>query len=124
MSRIHDRMENTSITDLPGMIATLCSYEEHWGPCSLHTLRLAMLVAEELERIGERAASRMLLERVVRDSAHALGAGHELRMDALIRLREVCLAAGDSTRALAAQREIITHRPEKGACEQFTSWMQ
>jgi hypothetical protein len=101
-----------STTELAAMLATLCVYEERFGPGSIHTLRLAIVVAEEFRRLGAMARSRRILEAVARESATAFGPDHDLRVDALARLRDLLLAEGDTPRATAVQRELIECRPE------------
>jgi hypothetical protein len=93
------------------MLATLCSYEERFGPCSLYTLRLAGLVAAEFGRIGDTIRARGLLEQVVRNAARAPGPGRQLRIDALIGLRELLLAEGETARAADVQRELAEECP-------------
>jgi len=93
------------------MLSTLCSYEERFGPCSLYTLRLAGLVAAEFGRIGDTIRARGMLEQVVRNAARAAGPGRQLRIDALIRLRELFLADGETARAAAVQRELLEGCP-------------
>lgn len=101
-----------STTELPEMLATLCSYEERFGLSSIHTLRLAVLIAEEFRRLGELTRSRRILEIVIRESAAAFGPDHDVRVDALGRLRDLLVGEGDVARASTVQRELIERRPE------------
>jgi hypothetical protein len=54
-------------TELPSMLATLCSYECFLGPYHPQTLRLLAQVAIAHGQAGESGYARMLLERAVRD---------------------------------------------------------
>ena len=103
----------TLCSELPAMLATLGTYEERFGPYSEITLRLMVLVAGELARIGRPVQSRMLLEKVARDVGRVFGAEHRLRIDALTRLRDRFLAEGDFVRATAVQRELTVCQPGK-----------
>jgi hypothetical protein len=57
--------------ELPGMIATLASYDRMFGPVHIQTLALVRLVGERLPESGEPDLARHLLERVVRDVVRA-----------------------------------------------------
>ena len=54
-------------TELPSMIATLCSYESWLGPYHPQTLALTVRVANAYGTAGDVIPARRLLERVVRD---------------------------------------------------------
>ncbi len=93
--------------EIPGMIATLCSYESLFGPYHPQTLGLTTQVANAYWQAGEPAQARKLLERVVRDVGRCLGREHELRLRAVGTLRDVYLAQRDYERAGAMQGELI-----------------
>jgi hypothetical protein len=68
------------------MVATLCCYENQFGPYHPITLRLMTEVGVEYARQGELDKARSLLERAVRDLARFLGAGHPATEAARIQL--------------------------------------
>jgi Tetratricopeptide repeat len=92
---------------IPGMIATLCSYESLFGPYHPQTLGLTAQVANAYWQAGEPAHARTLLERVVRDVGRCLGREHDLRLRAITTLRDLFVAQLDYERAEAMQRELI-----------------
>jgi hypothetical protein len=94
-------------TELPSMLATLCSYENLFGPYHPQTLRLMAEVANAYWQVGELGHARPLLERAVRDLGRHLGAEHELHLRALAALRDLLIAQRDYARAGAAQRDLL-----------------
>lgn len=62
--------------ELQGMLATLCSYENQFGPYHPLTLRLMTEVGVAYGRGGEIETARRLLARAVRDLARFLGEEH------------------------------------------------
>jgi len=107
-----ERTELLEQSDLKGMLATLCSYENCFGPYHPQTLRLMTQVAIAYWQAGEPGA-RPLLERAVRDLGRHLGADHDLRLRALAALRDLFVAQRDYESAASAQRELLgcqTHR--------------
>jgi outer membrane protein assembly factor BamD (BamD/ComL family) len=100
-------METIHRTELPGMLATLCSYENLFGPYHPQTLRLMAEVANAYWRAGELSHARPLLERAVRDLGRHLGPEHDLYLRALTTLRDLFVAQRDYERAGAAQRELL-----------------
>ncbi len=92
--------------DLPGMIATLGSYDRLFGPRHLRTLSLAARVAKALSASGDTQSARYLLERVVRDLAQSAGRAHATRISVLTTLRDLLLQRGEAREAIAAQTEI------------------
>jgi len=88
------------------MLATLCSYESWFGPYHPQTLRLMTQVAIAVWRAGEPQA-RPLLERAVRDLGHHLGADHDLRLQAIVALRDLLVEQGDYERAASVQKELL-----------------
>ena len=89
--------------DLPSMLATLCSYENLFGPYHSHTLRLMAEAGLAFWHYGECACARPLLERAIRD----LGREHEARLRAIAGLRDLLLNEGDYDRARAMQMELL-----------------
>jgi len=90
--------------EIPGMLATLCSYEAWLGPYHPQTLSLLTQVGIAYLRAGETGYALPMLERAVRD----LGShDHELRLQALEALRDLLVAAQDFDRAAAAHSELL-----------------
>lgn len=92
--------------DLPQMMATLATYDRIFGPISMQTLSLAVLVGRTLVENGETELGRRLLERVARDVVRAGGPTHSVRLAALASLRDLYLKAGDAGAAIAVQAEL------------------
>jgi hypothetical protein len=67
---------------LPGMLATLCCYENQFGPYHPVTLRLMTEVGVEYGRQGEIKKATCLLQRAVRDLTRFLGADHPATVEA------------------------------------------
>jgi hypothetical protein len=93
-------------TELPSMLATLCSYESWFGPYHPQTLRLMALVAMAYSQAGE-PGSGPLLERAVRDLGRYLGQDQDLRLRAMATLRDLFVAQRDYDRAGVVQRELL-----------------
>ena len=93
--------------ELASMLATLCSYDNFFGPRHPQTLLLMAEVADAYWRAGEEACARPLLERVVRDLGGRLGADHPLRLRALASLRDMFVGQGEYERAAAVRRELV-----------------
>ena len=94
-------------TELPSMLATLCSYENLFGPYHPQTLRLMAEVANAYWQAGELGHARPLLERAVRDLGRHLGTEHDLHLRALAALRDLFVAQRDYEKAGAAQRHLL-----------------
>jgi hypothetical protein len=94
-------------TELPSMLATLCSYESWLGPYHPQTLRLMAHVAIAYWRAGEAGHARPLLERAVRDLRRYSGPDQDLRLRAMATLRDLFVAQRDYERAGAVQRELL-----------------
>jgi hypothetical protein len=92
--------------EIRSMLATLCSYENLFGPYHPQTLFLMAEAANACWQAGELAYARPLLERVVRDLARFLGTEHDLRLRAIAALRDLFIAQHDYERAGATQREL------------------
>src|SRR5580658_4880968 len=99
-------------TELPSMLATLCSYESWFGPYHPQTLCLMTQVAIAYWQAGEPQA-RPLLERAVRDLGRYLGADHDLRLRAIAALRDLFVAGGDYERAAAVQNELLERKAQR-----------
>lgn len=93
--------------EIPGMMATLCSYEAWLGPYHPQTLHLLTQVGIAYLRAGEAAYALPVLERAIRDAGNHLRPDHELRLQALAALRDLFVAAGEFDRAGAAQSELL-----------------
>jgi hypothetical protein len=98
--------------ELPGMMATLCSYENLFGPYHPQTLRLAVDVGVACWRLGEPRA-RPLLERAVRDLGRILGRGSEIRFQAMTALRDLLIEQHEYEGAGAVQRELLECRVQR-----------
>ena len=93
--------------ELPGMLATLCYYQDCFGPYHPQTLRLMTQVGIAYSQAGEQPLAKALLEHVVRDLARVLGADHDLRLRAIAALRDLFVAQGDYERAVSVQKELL-----------------
>jgi hypothetical protein len=98
--------------ELPGMLATLCSYERCFGPYHPQTLSLTAQLAIAFWHAGETGYARALLERSVRDLGRYLGREQGLRVQALAALRDLLLAQGDYGQAGAIQSELLACQVE------------
>ncbi len=96
--------------ELPGMLATLCFYDNWLGPYHPQTLRLAALVADACWQAGIFDHARPLLERAVRDIGRYLGQNHNLRLRAMAALRDLLVAQGDYDEAGMLQTELQRHQ--------------
>jgi hypothetical protein len=94
-------------TELPSMLAILCSYETWLGPYHPQTLRLMAQVAIAYWQAGETGHARPLLERAVRDLRRYRGQDQDLRLRAMATLRDLFAAQRDYERAGAVQKEIL-----------------
>lgn len=86
--------------ELSSMVATLCCYEERFGPYHPITLRLMTDVAIQ-------SRHQALLERAIRDVQRFLGRTHELRLRAIVSLRDLLIAQQDFPGAAVLQRELL-----------------
>jgi hypothetical protein len=94
-------------TELPGMLATLSSYEDLLGPCHPLTLRLLTEVGIALWRHRRTDDALIVFERGLRDTTRALGRNHDLRLRLLAALRDLFTELGDRGKAAAAQKELL-----------------
>jgi|GEM_PF-6086020 hypothetical protein len=53
--------------DLPAKIATLCTYENYFGPCHPQTIQVLIVVAGAFNASGNPVRARQLLERALKD---------------------------------------------------------
>jgi len=97
-------------SELAGMLATLCSYENLFGPFHPQTLMLTTVVATSYHRAGEANLARRLLEKAIADSARCLGPEHFARLMAIEALRDLFIGQGDIESAAAVQRELLECR--------------
>jgi hypothetical protein len=93
--------------ELPSMAATLCCYENLFGPYHPQTLRFMAEVAGAHWYHGELARAPALFERAVRDVGRHLGRGHDVRLRALIRLRDLLIEQREYENAGTVQRELL-----------------
>jgi hypothetical protein len=93
--------------ELPGMLATLASYEGLFGPHDPQTLRLLAHIAVACLQIGETAYARLLLERAVRDMGRYLARDHELRIGTIEALRTLLIAQQEYGRAALVHKELL-----------------
>ena len=63
-------------TELLSMLATFCSYEDHFGPFHPMTLRLLTEVGTGLWRHRRTDDALIVLQRGLRDTTRALGQNH------------------------------------------------
>ena len=94
-------------SELPGMIATLNSYESMFGPYHVQTLALTVQLARALWSVGEAQAAQQLCERSARTLARGRDEASFLRVSALTTLRDLFLERGDSVKAIAVQKEVV-----------------
>ena len=94
------------------MLATICSYENWFGPYHPQTLLLTAQAGIACWQAGETRLARVLLERAIRDLGRislgqTWGEDHGLRLQALVALRDLFEAQRDYERAAAAQKELM-----------------
>lgn len=85
--------------DLPGMLATLSSYECLFGPYHLQTLTLAAQTGEALWLSGESDQARVLLEHAARHLARYGDRAADVRTRTLSVLRDLQIS-GVASRSL------------------------
>jgi hypothetical protein len=93
--------------DLPSMLATLCSYENLFGPYHPHTLHLMAEAGLALWHHGELTYAQPLLERAARDIGRCFGRDDETRLRALEALRDLLFEQGQYDRVSAIQTELL-----------------
>jgi hypothetical protein len=97
-----------AVTEIPGMLATLCCWENWLGPYHPNTLRLSVELGIALWQGGDPARARPLLERAVRDLGRCLGRDHKLRLQALAALYDVLTEQLEYTAAEAVRHELLS----------------
>lgn len=105
-----DRVESQ---ELDSMVATLCCYEDRFGPYHPGTLRLMIDVAVQLQLQGRTDQARGLLERAIRDVQRFLGRTHEVRLRALSELCNLLIEQKHSVAACCLQRELVECQVER-----------
>jgi hypothetical protein len=103
------RAESAS-REIPGMLATLASYEAMFGPYHPQTLALMTALAVGLCASGSRADGRRLLERAAGDLTRYHGRYHPVRIRALEAWSALLRQEGDWMAALPVQRELTVCR--------------
>lgn len=93
-------------SDLPGMIATLYTYEDWFGPYHPQTLRLMTEIALMLWASRDIVRARPLLERTARDCGRYFGREWEPRARLLAALRDLYLEQAEAEKASAVQKEL------------------
>jgi hypothetical protein len=106
LDRSEERSRQVEQGDLPGMIATLYSYEDWFGPYHPQTLRLMTEVALMLWELRDIVRARPLLERTARDCGRYFGREWEPRARLLAALRDLYLEQAESEKASAVQKEL------------------
>jgi hypothetical protein len=109
--------QTVEASDLPAMRATLCSYENWFGPYHPNTLRMLVEAGVAHAEHGELGTARRLFEHAIRDLGRTLGWEHDLRLRAMGALREVCARQGDWARAAEAQRELLECQTRRFGCD-------
>ena len=94
-------------SEFPAMLATLCSYECHFGPHHPQTILLMAHVMIAYWQDGQTDFALPLLQRSVSDIARYLGRDHELRPRAIAALRDLLLSRNDHRQACVLQRELL-----------------
>ena len=95
---------------LPAMLATLCSYESWLGPYHPQSLRLMIQVGAAYWQAGHPEHARAMLERAIANLGQHLGMNHDLRLSAMVALRDVFVARRDYERAAAVEKELLECR--------------
>jgi eukaryotic-like serine/threonine-protein kinase len=96
--------------EIPGMMATLASYEGMFGPYHPQTLAITTALAVALCASSHRADGRRLLERAVGDLTKHHGQHHPVRIRALEAWSTLLCQEGDWQAALPVQRELLDCR--------------
>ena len=99
-------------TELVSMAATLCSYENWFGPYHPQTLCLLTELAVAYGQYGDFESACGFLERAIRDVGRNLGRNHEFRLRALAALRDLSIQRRDYEQAGGAQKDLVQSRLE------------
>jgi hypothetical protein len=97
---------------IPGMMATLASYEGMFGTYHPQTLAVKTALAVALCSAGHGADGRRLLERVVEELTKHHGRLHPIRIRALEAWSTCLCQARDWRAALPVQRELLECRTD------------
>lgn len=95
---------------IPGILATLASYEGLFGPYHPQTLALTTALAVALCEAGRAQEGRPLLHRALLDLTKHHSARHPARIRALEAWSALLGQAGDSQAALVIERELAECR--------------
>jgi hypothetical protein len=104
---VKKRQKSPNPGELSSMLATLCSYEERFGPHHPQTLILMTQLGVAYSLAGQPDRARVLLERAVRDLARYIGPDCDARLQAMTALRDLYSAECGFERAGAIHREDI-----------------
>ena len=96
--------------EIPGLMATLCSYEALFGPYHPQTLILITVLGEALCAHGDRELGKRLLARAVADATRHYGRYHPARLRALEAWSAILWQDADWEAALPLQRELLDCR--------------
>jgi hypothetical protein len=94
-------------SELPAMLATLCSYENWFGPYHPQTLRLMTQVAVACWHEGAPECARAMLEKAIANLGRSLGLNHDLRLSAMVVLRDLFVSQRDYQKAAAVAKELL-----------------
>ncbi len=106
-------IDHVDSPELSSMVATLCCYEERFGPYHPGTLRLMIDVAIQLKLQGRIEPARGLLERAIRDVQRFLTRAHESRLRAIVELRNLLIEQKDFVGACRVQQELVECQAER-----------
>jgi hypothetical protein len=104
---------NTNRTELPAMLATLCSYENWFGPYHPQTLRLMTQVAIACWHSGEPEYARAMLEKAIANLGKSVGLNHDLRLSAMVALRDLFISQHDFQKAAVVAKELLECESER-----------
>jgi hypothetical protein len=97
-------------SQIPGMMATLASYEGMFGPYHPQTLGLAATLALALCSSGRQEAGRPLLQRALAELTRHYGKHHPVRIRALQAWCAVLCQERNWQAALPVQRDLLACR--------------
>ncbi len=105
-------MTRADANQIPGMMATLASYEGMFGPYHPQTLAIVTALGVALCSSGKPVEGKQLLERAAGDLSKHHGKHHSVRIRALEALAAILCQEGDWKAALLVQRELLECAPE------------
>jgi hypothetical protein len=100
-------MTRADANQIPGMLATLASYEGMFGPYHTQTLALTTALAVALCASGRTDQGRPLLQRALFDLTKHHGRNHPVRIRALEAWSALLRRDGERQAALIIQRELL-----------------